>query len=313
VSEAAAIIVLAAPVERAGSRLDKFLQEQLPDFSRARLQQWIRGGRVRVNGQPVRPAYRLKGGEQIVVEPEPPQPLSAQPEPIPIHVLYEDDDVVAVDKPAGMVVHAGAGQRSGTLVNALLARYGQLSELGGGMRPGIVHRLDRYTSGVILVARNDKAHQRLAAQFATRQIEKVYLALVHGEIAQEQGCIERPIARDPSRRLRMSTRLGRGRVALTEYRVLARYPGFTLLEVRPRTGRTHQIRTHLASLGHPLVGDRLYGAPRRVEGLPPLERYFLHASRIRFRHPSTGELILVESPLPGELSQWLQCLAVRRQ
>ncbi len=301
-------MVLTVPDGEAGERLDRWIQQRLAEYSRARIQEWIRSGRVRIKGEAVRPAYRLRGGERIEVEPAPPPPLRAEPEPIPIRVLYEDDDVIAVDKPAGMVVHAGAGRQAGTLVNALLYRYGRLSEAGDPLRPGIVHRLDRQTSGVILVARNDRAHRSLAAQFAARRIEKVYLTLVHGEIPQEQGRVEAPIARDPARRVRMSARLGYGRAALTEFRVLRRFPGFTFLEVRLKTGRTHQIRTHMAWLGRPVVGDRLYGAPRRIEGRPPLDRYFLHAHRIRFLHPATGEPVVIESPLPAELARWLEGL-----
>jgi 23S rRNA pseudouridine1911/1915/1917 synthase len=204
-----------------------------------------------------------------------------------------------------MVVHAGAGCRSGTLVNALLHRFGALSQLGGEVRPGIVHRLDRHTSGVLLVARHDAAHRSLAAQFASRQVEKVYVALVHGQVAAGQGRIEKPISRDPARRVRMTARRAGGRAAVTEYRVLRRLPGFTLLEVRIHTGRTHQIRAHFAALGHPVAGDRLYGAPVRVEGRPLLERFFLHAQRIRFLQPSTGQPVTVEAPLPRELEEWL--------
>lgn len=289
-------------------RLDRFLQQQLPEFSRTRIQQWIRAGRVRVDGKPAEAAHRLRGGERIEVEPAMPPPLRAEPEPIPLSILYEDEHVIAVDKPAGMVVHAGAGRRSGTLVNALLARYGSLSQGGGELRPGIVHRLDRLTSGVILVARNDAAHQQLAAQFAARRIEKIYLALVHRELRDERGFIEAPIARDPRRRTRMSARVGQGREAATEFRVLRRLPGFTYLEVRPKTGRTHQIRAHLSGIGHPVAGDPTYGAPRRVEGMPPLDRYFLHAHRIGFRHPTGGEWLTIQSPLPAELQAWLEAL-----
>jgi 23S rRNA pseudouridine1911/1915/1917 synthase len=207
-----------------------------------------------------------------------------------------------------MVVHAGAGVHSGTLVNALLHRFAALSGVGGELRPGIVHRLDRFTSGVLLVAKHDAAHHNLAAQFSGRQVEKVYLALVHGEMKQETGRIERPIARDPVRRTRMTARLSTGRAAWSEYRVLRRFGRFTLLEVRIGTGRTHQIRVHLASIGHPVVGDTLYGAPAGIEGMPPLDRYFLHAHRIRFRLPSTGEEIALVSPLPPELDAWLSRL-----
>jgi 23S rRNA pseudouridine1911/1915/1917 synthase len=292
----------------AGKRLDRFLQEQLPAYSRTRLQGWIRQGRVLAGGQPGKPSQVLRGGEIVEVEPAELPPLRAEAEQIPLTILYEDDDVVAVDKPAGMVVHAGAGCRSGTLVNALLGRFASLSAVGGEMRPGIVHRLDRYTSGVILVARHDAAHRRLAEQFAQRQVEKVYLALVHGVVKQDRGRVEKPIARDPVRRIKMTARLGRGRTALTEYKVLKRFRDFTLLEVRIGTGRTHQIRVHLAGLGHPVAGDRLYGAPAKVGGEPPPGRFFLHAQRISFSQPSTGETVAVEAPLPAELEVWLERL-----
>jgi 23S rRNA pseudouridine1911/1915/1917 synthase len=298
------LILSAQPLD-AGKRLDLFLQEQLPQYSRSRLQTWIKAGRVKISGSPARPSYRLRGGESIQVEPAELPPLRATPEDIPLKILYEDPDVVAVDKPAGMVVHAGAGCHSGTLVNALLHRFGSLSQAGGELRPGIVHRLDRYTSGVLLVARHDAAHRHLARQFAARETEKTYLALVHGRVEQDQGRIEKPIGRDPARRVRMTARLGRGRAALTEYRVLQRFAAFTLLEVRIRTGRTHQIRVHLASLGHPVVGDRLYGAPARIPGRPALGRFFLHAQRIRFVQPSSGTPVTVESSLPPELERWL--------
>ncbi len=299
---------LRAQATDSGQRLDRFLQEQLPAYSRTRLQDWIRKGHVRVDGRAESPAHMLKGGETVEVEPAELVPLRAEPEPIPLEILYEDRDVVAVNKPAGMVVHAGAGCHSGTLVNALLARFESLSGVGGELRPGIVHRLDRYTSGVILVARHDAAHRRLAEQFARREVEKVYLALVHGAVKQERGRIEKPIARDPVRRVRMTARLGRGRSALTEYRVLRRYRDFTLLEVRIGTGRTHQIRVHLAGMGHPVVGDRLYGAPAKVEGRPLLPRFFLHAHRVRFTSPGSGETVTIEAPLPLELEAWMEGL-----
>jgi 23S rRNA pseudouridine1911/1915/1917 synthase len=291
-----------------GKRLDRFLHERLPEFSRARIQDWIRAGRVLVQGRPQKSSYLLRGGEQIDVEPAPPEPLRAVPEAIPLEILYEDEDVAAVNKPAGMVVHAGAGCRAGTLVNALLHHFGGLSTLGGELRPGIVHRLDRYTSGVLLVAKNDAAHRCLAEQFARREVEKIYLALVHGALQASHGRIEKPIARDPRRRVRMTARLATGRSAITEYRVLKRFRDFTLLEVRIRTGRTHQIRVHLANCGHPVVGDRLYGAPGKIEGRPALSRYFLHAWRVRFRQPSRGEPVTVEAPLPAELEAWMQGL-----
>jgi len=218
------------------------------------------------------------------------------------------DDVIAVNKAAGMVVHAGAGTHSGTLVNALLHHFRTLSGVGGDLRPGIVHRLDKQTSGVILVARTDAAHRSLAAQFSGRNVEKVYLALVHGRLSQETGRIEKPITRDPRKRTRMTARLAHGRTALTFYKVLRRFEKFTYLEVRIGTGRTHQIRVHLASLSHPVVGDRLYGAPARIPGQPPLDRFFLHAHRIRFTSPSTGRPVTVEAPLPEELENWMKTI-----
>jgi 23S rRNA pseudouridine1911/1915/1917 synthase len=237
------------------------------------------------------------------VNPAPLAPLSATPEDIPLTVLYEDNDMVAIDKPAGMVVHAGAGVRSGTLVNALLHRFASLSTTAGDLRPGIVHRLDRYTSGVLLVAKTDAAHRSLAEQFAGRRVRKVYTALVHGVVKADHGRIEKPIARDPNARVRMTARLPQGRHAWSEYRVLQRFDKFTLLEVLIGTGRTHQIRVHLSSIGHPVVGDRLYGAPAQALG-----RYFLHAARISFEQPSTGQAIEVSSPLPPELEAWMQGL-----
>jgi 23S rRNA pseudouridine1911/1915/1917 synthase len=289
----------------AGKRLDQMLHERLPSYSRSRIQRWIQDGLVLINGIRARASHPVRAGESLDVEPADPPPLHASPEAIPLAVLYEDDEVVAIDKPAGMVVHAGAGVHSGTLVNALLHRFEALSGVGGSLRPGIVHRLDRYTSGVLLVAKNDTAHQRLAAQFSGRQVEKTYLALVHGSVRQETGRIEKPIARDPVRRTRMTARLAEGRAAWSEYRVLRRFEGFTLLEVRIGTGRTHQIRVHLSSIGHPVAGDTLYGAPAAVAGQPPLGRYFLHAHRIRFQRPSDRQEITVVSPLPEHLEAWL--------
>jgi 23S rRNA pseudouridine1911/1915/1917 synthase len=289
----------------AGKRLDHLLHQRLPEFSRSRIQEWIKAGRVLVDGRAARPSHAVRGDETIDVEPAAPLPLRAEAEEIPLRVLYEDADVVAIDKPAGMVVHAGAGVHSGTLVNALLHRFGVLSGVAGELRPGIVHRLDRFTSGVLLVAKNDAAHHNLAAQFVGRQVEKIYLALVHGDLKQETGRIESPIARDPVRRTRMTARLAAGRAAWSEYRVLQRFGRFTLLEVQIGTGRTHQIRVHLASIGHPVVGDTLYGAPAKIEGMPPLGRYFLHAHRIRFRLPSTGEAMSLVSPLAPELEGWI--------
>jgi 23S rRNA pseudouridine1911/1915/1917 synthase len=283
-----------------GKRLDQFLRERLPQYSRARLQDWIEQRRVLVNGSPEKRSFLLKGAERIDVQPAELAPLRATAEDIPLEVLYEDSDVIAINKPAGMVVHSGAGQHSGTLVNAVLHRFGLLSSVGGDLRPGIVHRLDRFTSGVILIARNDAAHRNLAGQFASRQVEKIYLALARGRVKKDQGSITTPIARDPVRRVRMTARLASGRQASTSYQVLKRFDKLTLLEVKIGTGRTHQIRVHLASIGHPVVGDKLYGAPASALG-----RYFLHARQITFTSPSTGERITISAPLPPDLEDYL--------
>ena len=285
-----------------GQRLDNWLNARLPGTSRSRIQDWIKRGHVRVNGAESRPACTLRGGETIEVQPAEPVPLHATAEEIPLVTLYEDADLVAIDKPAGMVVHAGAGVHSGTLVNALLHRFAELSGVGGALRPGIVHRLDRYTSGVLLVAKNDAAHHALAEQFSGRQVRKTYLALVEGEVKTESGRVERPIARDPAHRTRMTARLAEGRAAWSEYGVLRRLAGFTYLEVRIGTGRTHQIRVHLASIRHPVVGDTLYGAAAQAE----LGRFFLHSHRIEFQQPTTGEAVVVVSPLAPELAAWLE-------
>jgi 23S rRNA pseudouridine1911/1915/1917 synthase len=291
---------LEAKREDRGKRLDQFLRERLPQYSRARLQDWIEQGHVLVNGSAEKRSFLLKGAERIDVAPAELAPLRATAEDIPLDILYEDADIIAINKPAGMVVHSGAGQHSGTLVNAVLHRFGKLSSVGGDLRPGIVHRLDRFTSGVILIARHDAAHRHLAGQFASREVEKIYLALVHGRVKKDQGGITTPIARDPVRRIRMTARLARGRQASTSYQVLKRFDKFTFLEVKIGTGRTHQIRVHLASIGHPVVGDKLYGAPASALG-----RYFLHARQITFTSPSGGKRITLAAPLPQDLEDYL--------
>jgi 23S rRNA pseudouridine1911/1915/1917 synthase len=291
-----------------GGRLDHYLQAQLPGYSRARLQSWIKQGRVLVNGAAAKASLILRGEEQIEVSPADLPPLEAAPEDLPVEILYEDAAVIAVDKPAGLVVHAGAGARSGTLVNRLVHHFGALSKVGGELRPGIVHRIDRGTSGVLLVARTDAAHRSLAGQFASRTVGKTYLALVQGRLPADSGRITSPITRDPVHRTRMTARLGRGRDALTDYRVRRRYEGFTELEVTIGTGRTHQIRAHLASIGHPVAGDRLYGArPHEVGGA---KRIFLHAWRITFASPATGAKVTVEAPVPENLRHWLGELTI---
>jgi 23S rRNA pseudouridine1911/1915/1917 synthase len=291
-----------------GKRLDQFVQEHLPEFSRSRIQEWIRAARVLVDAREQKPSYTVRSGDRVAVSPAAAAPLRAEAEDIPLTILYEDESLVAIDKPAGMVVHAGAGNHSGTLVNALLHRFSQLSIAGGEDRPGIVHRLDRYTSGVLLVAKNDAAHRALAQQFASRQVRKTYLTLVHHAMKTSNGRIEKPIARDPVHRARMTARLATGRAAWTEWQVLESFPAFSYLQVLIGTGRTHQIRVHLSSIGHPVVGDRLYGAPAQVSDMPDLGRYFLHAHQIAFRHPINGTPLEITSPLAPELEQWLDRL-----
>jgi len=312
------------PAEAAGQRLDAWLVRQLQGVSRERVQLLIGQDKVRLDGQSPKASLRLRGGETVEVLGDPaPPPLKAFAEHIPLRVVYEDDDFSVIDKPAGMMVHAGAGAtEKGTLVNALLHRYRTLSGTGGELRPGIVHRLDKQTSGLIVIARNDAAHARLAAMFSGRRIRKTYIALVHGALKHDSGTIDAPIARDVQRRTRMTTRRESGaRHAVSHYTVLrrihSRFGAFTLVSVRIETGRTHQIRVHLASLGHPVVGDTLYGAPARLSepasrarSAPPpevllLERNFLHAAELEFAHPTTGQPLRLESPLPRELQEFL--------
>jgi 23S rRNA pseudouridine1911/1915/1917 synthase len=302
-----------ASAEDAGRRLDLYLASRLPDLSRTRIQELIDQGRVHISERLARRAQRVMPGDIIDIEILPRPPLRAAPEEIPLDVLYEDEDLIVVNKPAGMVVHAGAGAARGTLVNALLHHFGKLSSLGGNLRPGIVHRLDRGTSGAMVVARNDVAHRLLAEQFRSRAVSKTYVALLHGRISRDAGTIERPISRDPQRRTRMTARLGHGRAAQTDWRVLLRLGNLSLIEAEPRTGRTHQIRAHFAAAGHPLVGDTLYGAPRQVRAggasLNPLGRVFLHAARLSFAHPRTGATIEVRAPLDPGLREYLKELA----
>jgi 23S rRNA pseudouridine1911/1915/1917 synthase len=281
-----------------GKRLDSFLHERMPEFSRSRLHSWIKDARVLVSGRAEKPSYLIRGAEEVEVEPAALPPLKAFAESIPLELLYEDASVVVIDKPAGMVVHAGAGVHSGTVVNALLHRFGSLSSEGGELRPGIVHRLDRFTSGALMVAKTDEAHRDLAAQFVARTVEKTYLTLVEGKL-EGSGRIAKPIARDPNVRARMTARLTTGRAALTDWEALEHFSGFTHLRIRLGTGRTHQIRAHMAAVGHPVAGDRLYGAKPS-----PWDRYFLHAHRLGFRSPATGESVVVVSPLPADLVEW---------
>jgi 23S rRNA pseudouridine1911/1915/1917 synthase len=310
------------PAEAVGWRLDSWLAAQLEGVSRERVQLLLEQEKVRLNGRTPRASLRLRGGETVEVLGDPvPLPLKAYAEDIPLHVVFEDKDLSVIDKPAGMMVHAGAGatddgkRGTGTLVNALLHRYRTLSSAGGELRPGIVHRLDKQTSGLIVVARNDAAHLKLAQMFAGRAMKKTYVALVHGHLKQDRGTIDAPIARDLVRRTRMTTRReDSGRTAVSHYTVERRIDSpwgkFTLVRVRIETGRTHQIRVHLASLGHPVVGDTLYGAPARIKREDgeelKLDRNFLHAAELEFAHPITGKALDLKAAMPEELAAFLQ-------
>ena len=311
-------ITFIVPAECANKRLDQFLTAQLSETSRARVQQIIAEKKVLVNDAPAKASLRLRGSESIsVLGTAQAPPLRAMAEEIPLDIVYEDDDLAVINKPAGMMVHAGAGatedeRNRGTLVNALLHRFGKLSGVGGELRPGIVHRLDKATSGLIVVAKNDESHRRLAAQFAGRQVKKTYIALVHGWLKQDRGTIKSAISRDAVRRTRMTTWREGGREAITHYAVQRRidsgFGKFTLLEVKIDTGRTHQIRVHLASLRHPVVGDTLYGAPRELRDggeSMSLPRNFLHAAALQFTHPRSGEALAFSRELPEELERFL--------
>jgi 23S rRNA pseudouridine1911/1915/1917 synthase len=280
-------------------RLDQFLAKRLPQYSRSRLQQLIRTGFVRLNEQPTRPRQILRSGDKIDLREPPPEKIDVQPEAIPLEILFEDDDVIVLDKPAGITVHPGAGQRQHTLVNALLGHCTTLSGIGGKERPGIVHRLDKETTGCLVVAKNDIAHRELSKQFAARTVEKIYLALVAGKLRKAAGVIEEKIGRHPVHRKRMRVTPLRGRTAKTEYRVIRSSDQATLIECRLHSGRTHQIRVHLDHLGHAVLGDKVY-APRFAKNFP---RQMLHAWKLGFHHPRTGEWKNFEAPLPTDFQE----------
>jgi 23S rRNA pseudouridine1911/1915/1917 synthase len=325
-ADAFPIHVSVAP-DDAGKRLDQLLVTYL-NVSRARVQQLISEEKVLVNDAPAKAALKLRGTERISVlgSAERP-PLRAMAEEIPLDIVYEDDDLAIINKAAGMMVHAGAGateddRNRGTLVNALLHHFATLSAVGGEMRPGVVHRLDKETSGLIVVAKNDEAHRKLAEQFARREVKKTYIALVHGWPKKDRGTISASISRDRIRRIRMTTRGSGGRDAVSHYNVIRRvdtpFGKFALVEVKIDTGRTHQIRVHMASLGHPVVGDALYGAPREMRarrgratdegGAISLPRNFLHAAQLELIHPRTGKQIALQSPLPAALQAFLETI-----
>ncbi len=332
-NEGSAPRIFAATTGVAGTRLDQFLVAQLDGVSRSRIQMLLDQGGILVNGKLAKASHKLQGNESISVtgEAQPP-PLRAVAEEIPLNIVFEDNDLAVIDKPAGMMVHAGGGatddaRNRGTLVNALLHHFQSLSTTAGDLRPGIVHRLDKETSGLIIVAKNDRTHQALSEMFSSRSLRKTYLALVHGELKQDAGTINAPVSRDLIRRTRMTTRrTDTGRTAVSHYKLLrrlnTRFGGFTLVSVRIETGRTHQIRVHLASIGHPVVGDRLYGAPAQIQPVSAanvrkkrdadatgealsLDRNFLHAAELEFVHPRTGKELALKSELPAELTGFL--------
>jgi 23S rRNA pseudouridine1911/1915/1917 synthase len=313
VGDSATITHLVVPDDRAGLRLDLFLVGLLPAQSRSSVQRLIREGHVRIAGRAeAKPNTPVRAGEQIAVEIAPPVPSTPSAEPLPLAILYEDADLVVVNKAAGMVVHPGAGHARGTLVNALLHHVEDLSGVGGEERPGIVHRLDRGTSGLLVAAKHDIAHRALVREFQDREVEKEYVALVWGLVHRGRR-IDAPIGRDPRDRQKMSTRSGRGRPAVTRVTAAEDLGGVSLLHLAIDTGRTHQIRVHLSSIGHPVVGDPVYGGvrahmPARLRPVTRLERPFLHAARLAFTHPKTGAKMEFEAPLPDDLQGVLEGL-----
>lgn len=291
-------IQFVVPENEAKIRLDRFLANKLPEYSRSRLQQLVRSGFVRLNGATTRPRHLVRSGDKIELTEAPLEKIDNQPEPIPLEVLFEDKDIIVINKPPGLVVHPGAGHRQHTLVNALLSRCSTLSGIGGKERPGIVHRLDKETSGCLVVAKNDWAHRELSRQFAERGVKKIYLALVAGKLRKATGVIEEKIGRHPVHRQRMSVASARGRPAKTDYRVVCSGDQASLVECRLYSGRTHQIRVHLHHLGHPVLGDKVYAA-HLAKNFP---RHMLHAWKLGFRHPCSGELKSFEAPLPDDFT-----------
>ncbi len=291
-------------VEAGGERLDKITPTHVPDLSRATAQRLIKAGEVTVNGRPSKPSYRVQVGDDVVVRVPTEMPAPVVPENIPLDVIYEDDALLVVNKPAGMVVHPAYGHASGTLVNAVLAHCPQIADVGGPDRAGVVHRLDKDTSGLILIAKDSVTRAALQRQFKRRQVAKTYLALVEGQMQPREGVVEAPVGRDKRQRKKMAV-VRSGREARTMYRAIEYFANYTLLEVRPHTGRTHQVRVHLSWLGYPIVGDAVYGRHRQRL---LRSRHFLHAARIRFSHPATSEEVEFEAPLPPKLADVLNQL-----
>jgi 23S rRNA pseudouridine1911/1915/1917 synthase len=306
------VALIVSPVDE-GTRLDRFLAAHFAEMSRTHIQTLVNEGRVSVDGIARKQSHRVVPGETVAVEIPPAPSPGVEAEEIPLEILYEDEDVAVVNKPAGMIVHPGAGHDAGTLVAALLHHYDGmrgLSSVGGLKRPGIIHRLDKGTSGALVIARTDAAHLKLIDDFRDRLVEKTYVALLHARVKGEAGRIELPVARDLRRRSRMTARRREGREARTDWRVRLRLGGFTLIEADLHTGRTHQIRVHFSAVGCPVVGDTLYGAPREEKIgaalLPPLGRNFLHAARIAFAQPRTGKRLEIRAPLPPDLAAYLK-------
>ena len=296
-------ILLRASEESKNQRLDAFLASSLDGLTRSQATRLIESGEVAVNGRAVSKSYKLAGGEDIAVTLPEPEPVEAVPQDIPLDVVYEDADVIVVNKPSGMVVHPAPGHPDGTLVNALLYHCaGTLSGIGGALRPGIVHRIDRDTSGLIIAAKNNAAHQYLSAQLADHTLARTYECIVVGKLREDRGTVDAPIARHPTDRKRMAVVAG-GREAVTHWEVIARYPGYTHVRCRLETGRTHQIRVHMAYIGHPILGDTVYGAKKEVPGLTG---QCLHAVGLRFLHPRTHEVVELSCPLPDEFTRMLQ-------